>query len=107
KDPSGANAQLIIGGLTEDPADAPGLFANLIAASRAEVHRTTANTPALESQDWIFEAKSGEHLEMHINFHPGPPPPSKPADTKFYSAKNPASYQLSHQDQVLDILRNT
>jgi hypothetical protein len=27
-------------------------------------------------------------------------------DVKFYSAKNPAFYQLSKQEQVLDILRN-
>ena len=26
KDPSGANVQLVIGGLTEDPSDAPGAF---------------------------------------------------------------------------------
>ena len=31
----------------------------------------------------------------------------KPNDTKFYSAKNPTFYQISHQEQVLDILRNT
>ena len=29
-----------------------------------------------------------------------------PADTKFYSAKNPGFYQISRQEQVLDILRN-
>ncbi len=30
-----------------------------------------------------------------------------PADAKFYSAKNPGYLQISHQEQVLDILRNT
>jgi hypothetical protein len=29
-----------------------------------------------------------------------------PADTKFYSAKNPNFFQISRQEQVLDILRN-
>ncbi len=29
-----------------------------------------------------------------------------PADTKFYSAKSPSFYQISRQEQVLDILRN-
>jgi hypothetical protein len=106
KDPSGATAQLIIGGLTEDPADAPGPFANLIPATRAEVRRTT-DSGKPEDQAWIFEAKSGEHLEMHIKFEPGPAARSKPTDAKFYSAKNPAYFQLSHQQQVLDILRNT
>jgi hypothetical protein len=28
------------------------------------------------------------------------------SDTKFYSAKNPNFYQISRQEQVLDILRN-
>jgi len=75
-----------------------------------KVRRTTAATssaPAADTQDWIFEAKSSEHFEMHIKFERGPAARSKPTDAKFYSAKNPAYYQLSHQEQVLDILRNT
>jgi hypothetical protein len=28
------------------------------------------------------------------------------ADTRFYSARNPGFYQISRQEQVLDILRN-
>jgi hypothetical protein len=31
---------------------------------------------------------------------------ANPSDTRFYSAKNPTFYQISHQEQVLDILRN-
>ena len=110
KDPSGANAQLIIGGLTEDPADAPGPFANLIPATRAEVRRTTIPPTRPRHRQpgtWIFEAKSGEHLARHLKFEPGPAARSKPPDAKFYSAKIPAYFQLSHQEQVLDILRNT
>jgi hypothetical protein len=30
----------------------------------------------------------------------------QPSDTKFYSATNPATYQVSRQEQVLEILRN-
>ena len=33
KDPTGANVQLVIGGLTEDPADAPGPFGNYLRAT--------------------------------------------------------------------------
>ena len=29
-----------------------------------------------------------------------------PADTRFYSAKNPAFYQISRQEQILDVVRN-
>ena len=31
---------------------------------------------------------------------------ANPAEVKFYSAKNPSFYQISKQEQVLDILRN-
>ena len=31
---------------------------------------------------------------------------ANPTETKFYSAKNPGFYQISRDEQVLDILRN-
>ena len=31
---------------------------------------------------------------------------ANPSDVKFYSAKTPAFFQISRQEQVLDILRN-
>jgi hypothetical protein len=31
---------------------------------------------------------------------------ASPADVKFYSAKTPAFFQISRQEQVLDVLRN-
>jgi hypothetical protein len=112
KDPSGASVQLVIGGLTEDLADAPGPFGNYLLATTHDMRRTTTSTgtgagPIIESQDWNFAAKSGEHLELHIKYERGTGNQSKPADTKFYSAKNHTFYQISHQEQVLDILRNT
>jgi hypothetical protein len=54
----------------------------------------------------MFAAASGERIEMHIRFERGSANKGNPADVKFYSAKNPAFYQISHQEQVLDILRN-
>jgi hypothetical protein len=111
KDPSGAAAQLVIGGLTEDPADAPGPFGNYLLATTHDMRRTTTSTtapgPIIDTQDWTFAAKSGEHLELHIKYERGTGNLGKPADQKFYSAKNPTFYQLSHQEQALDILRNT
>lgn len=109
KDPSGNNVQLMIGGITGDPTDAPGPFGNYLAASRMEVKRTASVSDSganLESQDWVFEAKSGERLEMHIKFEPGVANRSKPVDTKYYSAKDPSLLQIAHQEQVLDILKN-
>ncbi|WP_213805150.1 hypothetical protein [Granulicella sp. dw_53] len=110
KDATGANVQLIIGGLTEDPSDAPGPFGNYLPAATHDMRRTTtsgASGPILDIQDWVFAAKSGEHLELHIKYERGSGNQGKPNDAKFYSAKTPAFYQISHQEQVLDILRNT
>ena len=109
KDPSGANVQLIIGGLTADPTDAPGPFGNYLPATTHSVQRSTASAatgPTLDSQDWIFQAASGERLALRIKFERGTGNKGNPADVKFYSAKNPGFYQISRQEQVLDILRN-
>jgi hypothetical protein len=108
KDPSGNSVQLVIGGLTEDPADAPGVFENYLLATTHEMRHTTtsANGPIVDTQDWVFAAKSGEHLELHIKYERGTANRSNPTDVRFYSAKNPTFYQISHQEQALDILRN-
>ncbi|MSO30510.1 MAG: hypothetical protein EXQ48_06125 [Acidobacteria bacterium] len=108
KDPSGAAVQLIIGGLTEDASDAPGPFGNYLLASTHSVQRSTSsgNGPTLESQDWVFAAASGERLELHIKYEKGVGNRGAPAEVKFYSAKNPSIYQISKQEQVLDIMRN-
>jgi hypothetical protein len=108
KDPGGANVQLVIGGLTEDPADAPGPFGVYLLATTHTVQRSTSNSsgPILDSQDWVLGAATGEHLEMHIKYQRGVANKGNPAEVKFYSAKNPSFYQISKQEQVLDILRN-
>jgi hypothetical protein len=108
KDPMGANVQMVIAGLTEDSADAPGPFGNYLQATTHSMQRSTSAGagPILDSQDWNFAATTGEHLELHIKYERGTGNKSNPADTKFYSAKNPGFYQISRQEQVLDILRN-
>jgi hypothetical protein len=108
KDPTGANVQLVIGGLTEDPANAPGPFGVYLPASTHTMQRTTTSGagPLTESQDWVFAAASGERLELHIKFEKGAGARRPPSDAKFYSAKNPEFFQIFRQEQVLDILRN-
>ena len=108
KDPTGANVQLVIGGLTEDPADAPGPFGNYLRATTRKMQRTTSEDagPILDSQDWVFAATTGERLEMHIKYERGVANKGNPAEVKFYSARNPGFYQISRQEQVLDILKN-
>ncbi len=110
KDAAGASVQVVVGGITEDPNDAPGPFGNYLPATTHEMRRTTtagASGPILDTQDWVFAASSGEHLELHIKYERGAGNRGAAADAKFYSAKFPELYQVSHQEQVLDILRNT
>jgi len=109
KDPSGANTQLIIGGLTADPADAPGPFGNYLQAVTHSMQRSegvATQGPIVDSQEWAFAAATGERIEMKIRFERGVGNKGNPADVKFYSAKSPGFYQISRQEQVLDILRN-
>jgi hypothetical protein len=108
KDPAGTNAQLVIGGLTEDPADAPGPFGVYLPAATHTMQRTTSSGtgPIIDSQDWVFAAATGEHLELHIKYERGVANRANPTETKFYSAKNPGFYQISKDERVLDILKN-
>jgi hypothetical protein len=108
KDATGANVQLVIGGLTEDPADAPGPFGVYLPATTHTMQRSTSSGtgPIVDSQDWVFAASSGERLELHIKYEKGVGNKGNAADAKFYSAKNPSFYQISRQEQVLDILKN-
>ena len=109
KDPAGTAVQLIIGGLTEDPSDAPGPFGNYLLATTATMQRSSTSSgkgPILDSQDWVFTAPTGEHLEMHIKYERGIGNRNNPTQTRFYSSKTPTFYQVSMQEQVLDIVRN-
>ncbi len=108
KDASGAAVQLVIGGLTEDAADAPGPFGNYLATTTHSVQRSTSTGTGkiLNSQDWVLAAATGERLEMHMKYEQGPAAKTPLTEVKFYSAKNPAFYQISRQEQGIDILRN-
>jgi len=109
KNAAGENVQLVIGGLTEDPADAPGPFGNYLLATTHDMTWSTKSVgsgPIVETQDWVFVAATGERLEMHTTYERGAAAVRPMADTKFYSSKNPSFYQISRQEQSLDIMRN-
>ena len=108
KDPAGVNAQLVIGGLTEDPADAPGPFGVYLPATTHTMQRTSSSGAGaiLDSQDWVLAAATGEHMELHIKYERGVANRANATETKFYSARNPGFYQISRDERVLDILRN-
>lgn len=109
KNAAGESVQLVIGGLTEDPADAPGPFGVYLPAATHTMQRSisTGSGPILGSQDWVFAATTGEHLELHLKYEQAAGNKGNSADVKFYSAKDPGYFQISRQEQVLDILRNT
>jgi hypothetical protein len=112
KEPLGANVQLIIGGLTDEPADVPGPFGNYLLATSHAMQRATTNGatgagPTIDTQDWSFTAAGGEHLELHLKYEKGVGSKGNPNETRYYSAKTPTFFQISRQEQVLDILRNT
>jgi len=108
KDPSGASVQLVIGGLTDDSADAPGPYGVYLRATTHMMKRSSISESGsvIELQDWNFSAPTGEHIEMHIQFARGVGNRGKASQTKYYSAKDPSRYQISEQQQVLQILRN-
>ncbi len=110
KNAAGESVRLVIGGLTDDPANVPGPFGNYILATTHTMQRTTTEAAGpvsiLDSQDWTFSAPTGEYFELHIKYERNNANKRNTSDTKYYSAKNPAFYQISRQELVLDILRN-
>jgi hypothetical protein len=111
KDAAGANAQVVLGGITDDSLGTPGPFGNFLAARTANVKRTTTidgNGAAIDTQDWDMEAATGEHLNLHIEYERGVGnrPTAPGAEVKYYSAKDINLLQVVKQEQVLDILRN-
>jgi len=111
REPGGANVQLMIGGLTEDPADVPGPFGNYLLATTHTMRRTTTSPatgagPIIDTQDWDFAAATGERLQLHLVYEKGVANRGALNEVRFYSAKTPTFFQISKQEQVLDILRN-
>ena len=109
KDPTGANVQVMLGGLTEDPADAPGPFGVFLPAAQHSVAKSSAASgtgPVIDSQAWSFSAASGEHVNMSIKYERGAAARRPASDTKYYSSKTPTFFQISRQEQELDIVRN-
>jgi hypothetical protein len=103
----GGAGQMIIHGLTEHAADAPGAFGVYQHASTAKMSRTHAasNGVMTGAEDWEFAAASGERMEMHVEYERGPAAKGA-ADVKFYFPSDPSKYQTFKTDQAIDIVRN-
>ena len=103
----GATGQMIIYGLTESAADAPGAFGVYQAASIAKMSRTTTASAGAATgvEDWEFVGAAGERMEVHVEYERGPVAKGG-AETKFFNPNDPAKYLLFKTDQGIDIMRN-
>jgi hypothetical protein len=103
----GAVGQMIIHGLTEHAADAPGAFGVYQHAGIAKMSRTSAAAGGAMtgSEDWEFAAASGERMEAHVEYERGPAIKGG-VEVKFYNPDDPSKFQIFKTDQAIDIMRN-
>jgi hypothetical protein len=100
--------QMIIGGLTEDPAEAPGPFGVYLPATVHRMersYRSGAGAGIVGQETWDFQASGGERLAVHVTYERGAPVRLS-SETKFFSSIDQNVYQLVRIDQGLDIMRN-
>ncbi len=108
---SGSNemaGQMVIDGITANAKQAPGPFKVYQAATSYRVERSTraaAGGPIENEETWDFTGRDGEHLALHLTYERGVAR-RLAAESKFFSAADPNSYQIWKIDQGLDIMRN-
>ena len=104
---TGTAGQMVIAGITADPADAPGPFGVYLPASVHRMGRSTATADetTVVEENWEFAAASGERMEVHLTYERRGAPKAS-ADLKFFSGKDPATYQIFRYERGLDIMRN-
>ena len=99
--------QMILAGIVDDAADAPGAFGVYAAATTAKMTRTASlsGVGALNEEDYEFAAASGEHIKVHVKFERGPGAKGG-GETKFHNPADPSKYQIFKTEQAIDIARN-
>ena len=104
---SGNTGQIIIHGLTEHAADAPGPFGVYQHASTARMSRSVSSSGGkmVVSENWEFGAPSGEHMTVQIEYERGPVRRGA-AEVKFFYPNDTSKFQIFKTDQAIDILRN-
>jgi hypothetical protein len=99
--------QMIIAGLTENAADAPGAFGVYRYAATAKMTRgvsASAGT-ALAVEDWDFADAGGEHMQVHVKYERAPAVKGG-GEVKFFNPADPSKYQIFKTEQTTDIARN-
>jgi hypothetical protein len=104
---TGNTGQMIIHGLTDNKADAPGPFGVYQHATTARMSRTASSSGSgmTGAEDWEFVAATGERMEAHVEYERGPANRGG-AEVKFYYPADPAKYQIFKTEQAIDIMRN-
>jgi hypothetical protein len=108
---SGSNemaGQMVIDGLALNPWNVPGPFNVYQAATNHHIDRSTHAfyaQPIENEETWDFTGANGEHIALHLAYERGFARKLS-AETKFFSAADPNSYQIWKIDQGLDIMRN-
>jgi hypothetical protein len=100
--------QMVINGIVSEPKEAPGPFANYVAASSSKVSRAFNNTNGVTQgeENWEFVGSNGERLETRLTYERGPARRNPTTDTKFFVPGNPTAYQIFKVDSGLDIMKN-
>ena len=103
----GGTGQMIIDGLTDNAADAPGPFGVYRYAATAKMMRavTAAGGTAIADEDWEFAAADGEHMQVHVKYERAPATKGG-GEVKFFNPSDPAKYQIFKTEQGIDITRN-
>jgi len=108
KQASGSNTgQMIIAGLTEDAADAPGAFGVYRRATTAKMSRSidSSSGAVIVDENWEFAGPGGERMEVHVKYERQPANKGG-GEVKFFNPSDPSKYQIFKTDQGIDITRN-
>jgi hypothetical protein len=99
--------QMIIAGLTDNAADAPGAFGVYQFAAAAKMTRSVSASAgkALAEEDWDFTGSAGEHMGVHVKYEPALAAKGG-GEVKFFNPADPSKYQIFKTEQATDITRN-
>jgi hypothetical protein len=101
-----AAGQMIIAGLTDDAAAAPGVFGTMTKADTAKMTRnvSSANGAPVSVEDWELSG-GGERMSVHVAYERAPANKGG-GEVRFFNPSDPGKYQIFKTDQGLDILKN-
>jgi hypothetical protein len=100
--------QMIVAGLTDDPALVPGPFGTDRLAQQVEMRRsqTVSGAEAVRNEEhWRFTSADGELIEIDARFERAPAQ-RRSSTVRFHSPTDPAIAQAFRIEMGIDIMRN-